>query len=62
MENVRVGVIGFGNMGSAHAKCIFDGNIKGLTSTAICDIDSKRCDKAKEIFQGIAVFEDYKEL
>lgn len=62
MENVRVGVIGFGNMGSAHAKCIFDGNIKGLTLTAICDIDSKRCDKAKEIFQGIAVFEDYKEL
>ena len=37
MDNVRVGVIGFGNMGSAHAKHIFDGLIKGFTLTAVCD-------------------------
>ena len=29
-ETVKVGIVGIGNMGSAHAKSIFSGNIKGM--------------------------------
>ncbi len=62
MDNVRVGVIGFGNMGSAHAKHIFDGLIKGLTLTAICDTDESRREKAQNAFPGVNIFESHTEL
>ena len=29
MEPIRVGVVGVGNMGSAHAKNILDGKVRG---------------------------------
>ena len=38
MEKVRYGIIGVGNMGSAHASCIAGGNIDGLILSALCDI------------------------
>lgn len=42
-ETVKVGIVGIGNMGSAHAKSIFSGNIKGMELAAVCDIaESKR--------------------
>ncbi len=37
-ETVKVGIVGIGNMGSAHAKSIFSGNIKGMELAAVCDI------------------------
>ncbi len=62
MNNIRVGVIGFGNMGSAHAKHIFDGHIKGFTLTAVCDTDEKRREKAKNAFPGVGVFDKHTDL
>lgn len=35
MDKVRIGIIGFGNMGSAHAKVIANGEIPGLALTCI---------------------------
>ena len=42
MQSVRIGVIGIGNMGSAHAVCVAQGEIKGLVLTAVCDLDEQR--------------------
>lgn len=33
MNNVRIGIIGIGNMGSAHARSIFSGLIPRMTLT-----------------------------
>lgn len=63
METIRVGIIGFGNMGSAHAKHIFDGKVDGMKLTAVCDISDARRKAAKEVFGGdVAVFATHKEL
>ncbi|MDO7907987.1 Gfo/Idh/MocA family oxidoreductase [Paenibacillus sp. JX-17] len=37
MNNIRVGVIGIGNMGSAHARTLSSGAIPGAVLTAVCD-------------------------
>ncbi len=62
MEKVRVGVIGFGNMGSAHAKHIYDGLIDGMELVAVCDIDEAKREKAKNAFDNVRVFASHKEL
>ena len=50
METLRIGVVGIGNMGSAHAVQIFEGRVKGARLTAVCDIDVKRLQWAGERF------------
>ncbi len=62
MNNIRIGIIGIGNMGSAHANCIGNGEIEGMMLTAVCDIDPKRTDKYIESGSEIAVFQNYEEL
>ncbi|MDO5377517.1 MAG: Gfo/Idh/MocA family oxidoreductase [Clostridia bacterium] len=42
MDRVRTAVIGIGNMGTAHAVCIAEGNVDGLTLAAVCDTDERR--------------------
>lgn len=37
-STVRVGIIGVGNMGSAHARTLLSGNIAGAELVAVCDI------------------------
>ena len=37
MNTIRTAVAGVGNMGSAHANCIAQGRIEGLTITALSD-------------------------
>jgi predicted dehydrogenase len=58
MENIRIGIIGIGNMGSTHAKNIFNGEVPGAKLTAVCDINPTRLQWAKETFQDkILLFE-----
>lgn len=42
MKEVRVGVIGLGNMGSAHAGALLAGDVPGSRLTAVCDADPVR--------------------
>jgi len=42
MDKVRIGIIGVGNMGTAHAKNILEGKINRCTLTAVCDVDANR--------------------
>ena len=62
MKELRLGIIGIGNMGSAHLSCIKNGEIENLTVTAVCDIDRKKLDSAEDRYPDISVFEDYREL
>ncbi len=63
MDQVRIGIIGIGNMGSAHATCIFEGRIKGLKLTAVCDNDPGRLLWAQEQFgEQVQRFSEYQQL
>ncbi len=62
MNDVRVGVIGIGNMGSVHARNIFSGLIKGLRLSAVCDTDSNKLNWAEEQLSGVPCYSDYREL
>ena len=52
MNKVRIGVVGIGNMGSVHAKNLFEGKVKGAELTAVCDIKQERLDWAKKDIGG----------
>ena len=62
MNEVKVGIIGIGNMGSAHLQTVAAGNIPGMRVTAVCDINPERLKAAKEKYPDIALFGDYTEL
>lgn len=58
MEFVRIGVIGFGNMGSGHVGSIYKGNIEGMKLTAVADINPERIKALNEEYPDIAAFDD----
>ena len=58
MASIRTAVIGIGNMGTAHARTIFDGRIKGMELTAVCDINPQRLKECETLFPGIRYFPD----
>jgi len=62
MDKVRVGIIGVGNMGSAHAACIHGGKIPGMELGALCDIAEQRREICRERFPEVPVFEQYEDL
>ncbi len=62
MEKVRIGIVGIGNMGSAHAKSILEGNIRNLELAAICDIAPEKREWAKKNLPGVPTFGDYHEM
>ena len=39
---VRLGLVGLGNMGSAHARMLIEGRVPGATLAAVCDVDEQR--------------------
>ena len=62
MDQVRVGIIGIGNMGSGHAKNIVAGKVNGMVLTAVADINADRIAWAKENLEGVATFATASEL
>ena len=62
MNEVKVGIIGIGNMGSAHLHSVTAGNIPGMRVTAVCDINPEKLKAAKTEYPDIAAFGDYTEL
>lgn len=56
MEKIKLGIIGIGNMGSAHVANIMSGKVPNVELTAICDIDKAKCDKMSEQYSDIKVF------
>ncbi|MGG3836562.1 Gfo/Idh/MocA family oxidoreductase [Paenibacillus thiaminolyticus] len=63
MDTVRIGVIGLGNMGSAHAKCIARGEIIGAVLGAVCDSVPGRQEWAKsELGEHIPFYSTEEEM
>lgn len=61
MENVRLGIIGSGNMGNGHFCNVLEGKCPSVAVTAVCDVDPAKLEKVKE-YSGIARFTDSTEL
>ena len=62
MDTIRVGIIGIGNMGSAHASCVAKGNIKGMELVALCDPIPARQEYCQKTFPQAKVYCEYGEL
>lgn len=58
-KKIRLGIIGIGNMGSAHAKNISEGKCPDFELAAVADIKPQRLEWAKkELPEGIGLFDD----
>ena len=63
MNTLRIAIIGIGNMGSAHAKHVFDGTVKDAQLAAVCDLDPEKLAWAKDTFgDGVRLYTDYHQL
>lgn len=62
MEKVRLGVIGFGGMGSDHCINISSGRVDNMVIGAICDIAEERLEEAKRLYPDVPVFQNADEL
>lgn len=62
MDKVRIGIVGFGNIGSSHAKSLTSGKVGEMELTAICDIAEARRELAKKLYPSVAVFERAEDL
>ncbi len=63
MEKVRYGIVGIGNMGTAHLDSLGHGHIARAEVTAVCDVNPARLDYVKNTYgEGIACFADYSEM
>ncbi|KKI89384.1 oxidoreductase [Bacillus sp. SA1-12] len=59
MENIKIGIIGIGNMGSAHAVYLNNGEVPGANLAAVCDLNHERLQWAKTTLgEDIQVFDD----
>ncbi|MBE6546381.1 MAG: Gfo/Idh/MocA family oxidoreductase [Ruminococcaceae bacterium] len=62
-KQVKIGVLGLGNMGSSHAQKLFNGECPEIQLTAVCDIKPDRLDWAKELFgENVSYFSDGDEM
>lgn len=59
---VRVGIIGIGNMGTAHALNISAGKVTGMTLAALCDIKQDRKIYCKKHFSNVPFFANWQDL
>ena len=63
MEKVRLGIIGYGNMGMGHAKNILEGKCPEIELAAVADINPVRLQAAKEeLPETTALFDDAEKM
>ncbi|PZE21526.1 Gfo/Idh/MocA family protein [Paenibacillus xerothermodurans] len=63
MTDVRIGVIGLGNMGTPHAKNLINNEVPGAVLTAVCDARAERLDWARQELGGdVALYENMEAL
>ena len=61
-NKLKFGVIGVGNMGTAHAKHLFEGKIDNAVLTALCDVDTEVINRLKNDFYGISVYDNHLQM
>lgn len=62
MKKVKLGVIGYGNMGVRHARYVDEGEIPEMELAAICDIAADRAEAAKKEHPTAKVFDNAEDL
>jgi len=62
MNKVKIGIIGFGNMGTNHAKNLKSDRVPKMELSAICDNDEERRKAAKELYNDVEIFENAEEM
>jgi len=62
MDNVKVGIIGVGNIGFGHAHSLYSGAIDGFTLAALCDINTDLKKSFDEKFPGVPYYSDANEM
>ncbi len=63
MEQVRIGIIGLGNMGSSHCLHIhIENKVPGMVLGAVCDTSAERREWSQKTLPGIPVFDHYEEM
>ncbi|MBR5542857.1 MAG: Gfo/Idh/MocA family oxidoreductase [Oscillospiraceae bacterium] len=62
MTHLRIGIIGIGNMGFAHATCIAQNEINGMVLTAVCDINNEKTASFVEKYPKVRQYSDYNEM
>src|SRR3989339_311748 len=58
MGELKIGIVGIGNMGSFHAESLYAGKITGAKLYAVMDIDEKRIAWAEK-FEGVKLYHDF---
>lgn len=58
METIKLGIIGIGNMGKGHLQNVIDGKCPSVEVAAVCDIDEKQLEYAKEKLPGVLCYTD----
>jgi predicted dehydrogenase len=53
---VKVGIIGVGGIGSAHAASIYSGAIDGMRLCALCDTSEERVNALKELYPDVPIY------
>lgn len=62
-QELKLGIIGVGNMGFDHAKKITAGEVENLKLVAVCDIDEAKRQRIKETFgDTLEIYDDYHKL
>lgn len=62
MEKVKIGIIGYGNMGTTHVANIMGGKVPEMELAAVCDIDESRRKAAEALYPGLKTFSDAEDL
>ncbi len=63
MKQVRLGILGIGNMGTSHAKKLYAGECEEIVLTAVCDIKPERRQWCREnLAEGVSVYESAEEM
>ena len=62
MDKVKIGIIGYGNMGTTHVKNIMAGQVPNMELVAVCDTDPERRQVVSERFPEIKVFDNADEM
>lgn len=62
MKKIRLGIIGLGNMGTAHGKNVYEGKCPDMELVAIADMKESRRKWAEENFQNVQCFEKAEDM
>lgn len=62
MEKLKLGIIGFGNMGTSHAANLKKGKVPAMELGAICDSSPARLEAARQLYPDVPVFSNAAEL